>query len=188
MSGKPKRNPPDWEAIEREYRAGSLSIRQIAVDYGVTHGGIRRRATKDGWSRDLTEKVKQAVQQRVVSSAVSIPPSRESVDTERDIIAAAADRGAAAIHGHLARAARLASIADRNLECLEALQAGQPLPFDFQTGKGDCTTTLIKTTADLVERAANMERKALNLDDNKNAEGNSVLVLNGSRVREGTVG
>ena len=86
------------------------------------------------------------------------------MDTEREIIAAAADRGASAVHGHLARAARLARIAERNLECLEALQSGQPLPFNFQTGKGDCTTTLIKATADLIERSANMERKALNLD------------------------
>ncbi len=164
MSDKQKRTPPDWEAIEREYRAGQLSIRQIAANHGVTHGGVRKRAANEGWTRDLTEKVQQAVKQRVVSSAVSNHPSREKVDTEREIIAAAADRGASAVHGHLARAARLARIAERNLECLEALQSGQPLPFNFQTGKGDCTTTLIKATADLIERSANMERKALNLD------------------------
>ena len=164
MSDKQKRTPPDWEAIEREYRAGQLSIRQIAANHGVTHGGVRKRAANEGWTRDLTEKVQQAVKQRVVSSAVSNHPSREKVDTEREIIAAAADRGASAVHGHLARAARLARIAERNLECLEALQSGQPLPFNCQTGKGDCTTTLIKATADLIERSANMERKALNLD------------------------
>ena len=107
------------------------------------------------------------------------------MSTEREIIAAAADRGASAVHGHLARAARLARIAERNLECLEALQAGQPLPFNFQTGKGDCTTTLIKATADLIERSANMERKALNLDDNKDADrAVSIEVVTGIERKE----
>ena len=30
---------PDWEAIERAYRAGSLSIRAIADKHGLTEGG-----------------------------------------------------------------------------------------------------------------------------------------------------
>ena len=185
MGGETKRKTPDWEAIEREYRAGSLSVRQIAANHGVSHTAIQKRAASGGWEQDLTEKVQKAVARKVVASAVATIPSREKVATEREIIAAAADRGASAVHGHLARAARLARIAERNLECLEALQAGQPLPFNFQTGKGDCTTTLIKTTADLIERSANMERKALNLDDNKDADrAVSIEVVTGIERKE----
>lgn len=185
MGGEAKRKTPDWEAIEREYRAGQLSIRQIAANHGVTDTAIRKRAKSEEWVRDLTVKVRDAINHRVVRTQVRTDPSRE-LRTEREIIAAAADRGASAVHGHLARAARLARIAERNLECLEALQAGEPLPFNFQTGKGDCTTTLIKATADLIERSANMERKALNLDDNKDADrAVSIEVVTGIERKEG---
>ena len=39
---------PDWEAIERAYRAGLLSIREIASTQGITHGAINKRAKRDG--------------------------------------------------------------------------------------------------------------------------------------------
>lgn len=48
---------PDWEAIESAYRAGSLSVRAIGEKHGVNHATILKRANKEGWQRDLTEKV-----------------------------------------------------------------------------------------------------------------------------------
>ena len=47
---------PDWEAIESAYRAGSLSVRAIGEKHGVNHATILKRANKEGWQRDLTEK------------------------------------------------------------------------------------------------------------------------------------
>lgn len=35
---------PDWEAIERAYRAGALSIRTIADRNGVSDTAIRKKA------------------------------------------------------------------------------------------------------------------------------------------------
>ena len=34
----------DWEAIEREFRAGQLSLREIGRRFGLTEGAIRKRA------------------------------------------------------------------------------------------------------------------------------------------------
>lgn len=34
----------DWEAIESLYRAGKLSIREIARQHGLTEAAIRKRA------------------------------------------------------------------------------------------------------------------------------------------------
>jgi len=31
---------PHWEAIESAYRAGLLSIREIASQHGITHGDV----------------------------------------------------------------------------------------------------------------------------------------------------
>lgn len=60
---------PDWEAIERAYRAGLLSIREIASTQGITHGAINKRAKRDGWGRNLKAKI-QAKADALVSSHI----------------------------------------------------------------------------------------------------------------------
>lgn len=62
MNGKPK---IDWEAIEREYRAGQLSIREVARKHGVSDTAIRKEAKAKGWKRDLADKVRKAVREEV---------------------------------------------------------------------------------------------------------------------------
>ena len=53
-----KKTAPDWERIEADYRAGLLSVREIAASQGITHGAINKRAKRDGWERDLSAKIK----------------------------------------------------------------------------------------------------------------------------------
>ncbi len=48
----------DWEKIEADYRAGILSVREIAASQGITHGAINKRARRDGWERDLAARIK----------------------------------------------------------------------------------------------------------------------------------
>lgn len=62
---------PDWEAIESAYRAGSLSVRAIGEKHGVNHATILKRANKEGWQRDLTEKVRAATKAKVTKSVTS---------------------------------------------------------------------------------------------------------------------
>ena len=54
-----EKKPVDWELIEKHYRAGIKTVRQLATEYGVSHTAIQKRATKFGWTRDLSEKVQQ---------------------------------------------------------------------------------------------------------------------------------
>lgn len=42
----------DWIAIEGAYRANKDSLREIAGQYGISEGAIRKRAKKSGWLRD----------------------------------------------------------------------------------------------------------------------------------------
>ena len=62
---------PDWEAIERAYRAGLLSIREIASAQCITHGAINKRAKRDGWERDLKAKIKAKADALVSKRTVS---------------------------------------------------------------------------------------------------------------------
>jgi len=75
----------DWEAIERDYRAGLLSIREIAVRHGCTHTAINRRAKVRDWERDLKPKIQAKaealVSRREVSSQVSRVSTSSPVET-----------------------------------------------------------------------------------------------------------
>lgn len=46
-----ERKTVDWEAVERDYRAGVLSLREIATRHGCSHVAITKRAKRDGWER-----------------------------------------------------------------------------------------------------------------------------------------
>ena len=46
----------DWEAVERDYRAGIKTLRAMAEEHGITHGAINKRAKRDMWTRDLAAK------------------------------------------------------------------------------------------------------------------------------------
>lgn len=50
---KPAKTTADWELIEKHYRAGIMSLREIAKEGGVTEGAIRKRAKRDGWPCNL---------------------------------------------------------------------------------------------------------------------------------------
>jgi len=90
---KPTRAPIDWEAVEREYRAGQISVFQIGKMFGVSHTAINKRAAKEGWKRDLTERVRKEVSARLVSDEVSAATAETIVDE-------AAARGVAVVREH----------------------------------------------------------------------------------------
>lgn len=82
---------PDWEAIESAYRAGLMSIREIASQHGITHGAINKRAKRDGWERDLKAKIKAKADALVSKREVSSKVSTETATSERILIEANAE-------------------------------------------------------------------------------------------------
>lgn len=78
-AGQP-RATVDWERIEREYRAGQLSVSEIGRLCGVSHTAINKRAKRDGWTRNLAKRVREEVSARLVSAEVSAETAREAVD------------------------------------------------------------------------------------------------------------
>ena len=84
-------NKPDWEAIESAYRAGLMSIREIASLHGITHGAINKRAKRDGWERDLKAKIKAKADSLVSKREVSRLVSTETATNERILIEANAE-------------------------------------------------------------------------------------------------
>lgn len=50
-----EKKPVDWVEIERDYRSGTMSIRELAAWYGISDTAIRKRAKRDGWTRAETK-------------------------------------------------------------------------------------------------------------------------------------
>lgn len=115
---------PDWEAIESAYRAGLMSIREIASHHGITHGAINKRAKRDGWERDLKAKIKAKADALVSKREVSSKVSTEAATNERILIEASAEVIAnvrMAHRGDIGKARRLANtlLAELEAECTD---------------------------------------------------------------------
>lgn len=82
---------PDWEAIETAYRAGVMSLREIASQHGISEGAIRKRAKRDDWSRDLAAKVKERADDLVRKAEVRKQVRSEVTLNERVLIEATAE-------------------------------------------------------------------------------------------------
>lgn len=78
----------DWLIVEKDYRAGIKTLRQIADEHGITHGAINKRAKRDGWDRDLSGKIQAKAESLVSKAVVSSEVSREKLATERQIVEA----------------------------------------------------------------------------------------------------
>ena len=111
---------PDWEAIESAYRAGLLSIREIASQHGITHGAINKRAKRDGWERDLKAKIKAKADALVSKREVSSQVSTETATSERILIEANAEVIATVRMEHRGDIRRARNIANSLFDELEA--------------------------------------------------------------------
>ena len=52
----PRLSADQWETIRAEREAGA-SFPELADKYGVSHQAIQKRAKRDGWTRDLAERI-----------------------------------------------------------------------------------------------------------------------------------
>lgn len=83
---KKKRPAVDWEAVEREYRAGLRSLRDIGAEFGCSHTAIQKRADAEGWTRDLSAKIKAAADAKVAKAEVAKEVSVETKIAERQVV------------------------------------------------------------------------------------------------------
>lgn len=112
---------PDWEAIERAYRAGVLSVREIAASCGVSHTAIQKRAKANGWERDLKAKIKAKADSLVAKREVATQVASRSVETEREIIEVNAEVIANIRMAHRGDISRSRRLTNKLLDELESL-------------------------------------------------------------------
>lgn len=76
----------DWELVEQDYRTGMKTLRQIGEENDISHGAINKRAKRDGWERDLSQKINAKAESLVSKQMVSKKVSKQTRITEKAIV------------------------------------------------------------------------------------------------------
>lgn len=77
----------DWDTVERLYRAGIESLRNIGAKCGLTEGAIRKRAKRDGWVRDLAARIRARAEDLVRKAEVRKKSAQQlSLADENEVV------------------------------------------------------------------------------------------------------
>jgi hypothetical protein len=147
---------PDWEAIERAYRAGMLSLRAMAEQFGSKESTIRSRASKNGWKMDLTAQVKAATKEKLSRSTSRTTVAQSDVREDAQIIEEASDVAATIVLSHRTDLAQWRGIANKLRDALDALPVTEENHGDFARS--------LNAGVDAQLKVIKGERQAYNLD------------------------
>lgn len=164
MTSKSEKPRTDWEEIEREYRAGQISLRAIAAAHGITEGAIRKKAKAERWQRALAGKVREAVREKLLrDDSGTQDGTQKQRATDEEVIEGAALRGLAVVTSHRKDLQQLHGLkrvlADRLSVYLQGGAPDGPCLGDKES-PGDLLEKLSRITSRLIP----LERQAHNLD------------------------
>lgn len=125
-----RRSDIDWDAIEREYRLGQKSNKQLATEHGVQPSSIGRRAERYGWIQDKADEVRSRAANILVQAAAADVPGNatpnanpnatpNATPTEQQI-KVAARVAADVVLGHRRGLTKLSRLRDAMLDEIEA--------------------------------------------------------------------
>lgn len=185
-STPPTKKRPDWDAVERDYRTGKFTLRELSAKYGCSHTAIAKRAKVHAWSQDLSEQIRQATNAKLTQALVDkeVASGVQAVSTT---VAVAAELNKQVILGHRSdlkatrdvAAALLTELSNAALlsehgEMLATILAGEGAePADLNrartlVSKALSVNTRISSVKALAETFAKLqegERKAFNIAD-----------------------
>ena len=108
----------DWQAVERDFRTASFTLRELAEKYGVSHQAIAKQAKKNEWSQDLTQAIRQATNAKLVNQLVDKEVAKGGQAVANTVLAAA-EINKDVILGHRKGLNRIACIKVKLLDQIE---------------------------------------------------------------------
>lgn len=169
----------DWQAVERDYRTGQYTLRELESKHGVNNTTIMRRAAKEKWPQDLSVAIRQATNAMLIAAAVEVRRKETQQITQQDVQQAQQDAQQDAANMVFAAADGQVKVIKRQhvrLESLNDLYAATLsianrviLVDDTQEGATPADpAAALAAIASLSQTARNlidMERKVHKLDD-----------------------
>ncbi len=154
-----ERKQVDWESVERDYSAGLLSLREIAAKYGVDESGIRYKAKRNGWTRDLSKKIEQRTEDKLRKDLLRSELRSENTISEKEVIEANAQVIVNIKLGHRTSIKKVNSLVESLLDEIETLNESKSvenLPM-----RVDVTKKLMDTLKTSIDK----ERQAFGIVD-----------------------
>jgi len=195
----------DWSLIEVEYRAGIKTVAQIADENGVSKGRVSQVAKRDGWVRDIAEKIKQKTQDKLNKIELNKTLNKKSVClAEKDLIESVSNKQVGITLKHRGSIVKYQAICESLLEEIEQ-QTGSRISFEElgeimtsedQSGldrafkKALSTPSRVDSVKKLVDTLKvliGLEREAFGISDNSNGnadskEGDLFAMLSGNII------
>ena len=163
-----KRKPIDWAAIERDYRTGTFSNRELAHRHGCTETAIRKRAKREGWEKDLSEEVRRATAAKLLRTEVRTQVRTPNAREDAAIIEDAAELRASIVTTHRRDLVQIHGLkrilAGRLADVLQGIDPEGPCLGEKES-PGDLLERLSRVTARLIP----LERQAHSLDKDPGA-------------------
>lgn len=75
--------------MQRDYRTGKFTLRELEAKHGADNGLISRKAKKEGWTQDLSKAIKAATNAKLVEELVSKEISDSQQKVSSTVLAAA---------------------------------------------------------------------------------------------------
>lgn len=110
----PKRVRTDWEAVERDYRTGKYTLRELEMEHHVSIAQISRKASSLQWTKDLRDAIRQATDAALLHENVT-----EAQKNVTDTIVVAAEVAKNVILGHRTGLNRLSEVKRKLLAQIE---------------------------------------------------------------------
>ena len=174
----------DWDAVERDYRFGQLTLRQIAEKHGVHLVSVAKKAKRERWEQDLSRLVISTAKAKVVSLIAEEANNRlkkceKDTYSEFDL---AANATAAIIMRQQKRAEPMSRLLAKMISELEfvtddpksleviamAINDSDPQASEMIGKLKSLPTRMssLKTASEIMTNLNNAERKAFSIDDN----------------------
>lgn len=186
---KPAPRRTDWEAIERDYRTGRFTLRELELRHGRSASQICRRAQGEGWTKDLREVVRRATSAGIIRDLAGEAATSAQADTTAIVLAAAqAQRDVILQHRKdcaLARSIATALLAELSeagavRTRVERLLAQVPDALDERTraallddlreiGRLHLRVGSMQRLADTLQRLHQLERRAFGIGDDEDS-------------------
>jgi hypothetical protein len=166
----------DWDAVERDYRTGKFTLRELAGKHGGSHQAISKQIEKNRWTQDLSVAIRVATNAKLVQDLVNHEVAKGGQAVANTVLAAA-ELNRTVILGHRTRLVDLAEAVAKAKAKLMTL--------------GD-TVSDIRESAIFVQAVGNLatatktligeERRAFNLDDDTSQRESTVSLMTDAEV------
>lgn len=185
------RHKVDWEAVERDFRTGHFTLRELEAKHGVSYAQISRRSSKEGWTKDLREVIKQATDAALLRETVT-DAQKDATET----VLVAAELNKSVILGHrgdlkatrdvavslLSELGRTALLVEEQELLAQVLAGPGAEPVDEARARATVSKALsvnmrissVKQLADAFDKLQVAERRAFGLDEKTERQPNSL--------------